>query len=75
MSVRIQKLEIAYGEATGRYSLVHTSAELDMAIAKLREFLPRLLSMAQAEDTVRRLTGLTDGEQKQKAFFPPYRRY
>lgn len=27
------------------------------------------------QDTVRRLTGLTDGEQKQKAFFPPYRRY
>ena len=26
------------------------------------------------QDTVRRLTGLTDEEQEQKAFFPPYRR-
>lgn len=56
MGVRIQKLEVIYGEVTGRYSLVHTSAELDIAIAKLREFLPKLLSMAQTEDTVRRLS-------------------
>ncbi|MBP1750780.1 MAG: V-type ATPase, subunit, partial [Deltaproteobacteria bacterium] len=51
-----QKLEINYGEVTGRYSLVHTSAELDSAIARLREFLPKLLAMAQMEDTVRRLS-------------------
>jgi len=56
MGVSIQKLEITYGEATGRYSLVHTSAELDMAIVKLREFLPMLLSMAETEDKVRRLS-------------------
>lgn len=56
MGVGIQKLEITYGEATGRYSLVHTSAELDMAIVKLREFLPMLLSMAETEDKVRRLS-------------------
>lgn len=56
MGVRVQKLDINYGEVTGRYSLVHTSAELDIAIAKLREFLPKLLSMSQMEDTVRRLS-------------------
>ncbi|MEN6615934.1 MAG: V-type ATP synthase subunit D [Syntrophorhabdus sp.] len=56
LGVRLQKLEVIYGEVTGRYSLVHTSAELDIAIAKLREFLPKLLSMAQTEDTVRRLS-------------------
>ena len=56
MGVRVQKLEINYGEVTGRYSLVHTSAELDSAIARLREFLPKLLAMAQMEDTVRRLS-------------------
>ncbi|MHB8110377.1 MAG: V-type ATP synthase subunit D [Syntrophorhabdaceae bacterium] len=56
MGVRVQKLEIQYGDVTGRYSLVHTSAELDMAIAKLREFLPKLLAMAQMEDMVRRLS-------------------
>ena len=56
MGVRIQKLDIDYGDVTGRYSLVHTSAELDMAISKLREFLPKLLAMAEMEDTVRRLS-------------------
>ena len=56
MSVNVVKLEITYGEATGRYSLVHTSAELDLAITKLREFLPKLLSMAETEETVRRLS-------------------
>lgn len=56
MSVNVLKLDIAYGEATGRYSLVHTSAELDLAISTLRDFLPKLLLMAEMEDTVRRLS-------------------
>ncbi len=56
MSVNVMKLEITYGEATGRYSLVHTSPELDIAISTLREFLPKLLLMAETEDAVRRLS-------------------
>ena len=56
MSVNILKLDITYGEATGRYSLVHTSTELDLAISTLRDFLPKLLLMAEMEDTVRRLS-------------------
>lgn len=56
MSVNVVKLEITYGEATGRYSLVHTSPELDIAISTLREFLPKLLLMAEMEDAVRRLS-------------------
>ncbi len=56
MSVNVMKLDITYGEATGRYSLVHTSAELDLAISTLRDFLPKLLLMAEMEDTVRRLS-------------------
>lgn len=56
MSVNVVKLEITYGEATGRYSLVHTSPELDIAISTLREFLPKLLLMAETEDAVRRLS-------------------
>ena len=56
MSVNVMKLEITYGEAAGRYSLVHTSPELDIAISTLREFLPKLLLMAEMEDAVRRLS-------------------
>lgn len=56
MSVNVQKLEITYGDAMGRYSLVHTPAELDLAISTLREFLPKLLLMAETEETVRRLS-------------------
>ena len=56
MSVNVQKLEITYGDAMGCYSLVHTPAELDLAISTLREFLPKLLLMAETEETVRRLS-------------------
>jgi V/A-type H+/Na+-transporting ATPase subunit D len=56
LGVRIQKLDIEYGEVTGRYSLVHTSAELDIAIARLRDFLPKLLAMSETEDKVRRMS-------------------
>lgn len=56
MGVRIQKLDIKYGEMTGRYSLVHTSPELDIAISKLRDFLPKLLKMSETEDKVRRMS-------------------
>ena len=55
MGVRIQKLDIRYGEVTGRYSLVHTPPELDIAITKLRDFLPKLLAMSETEDKVRRM--------------------
>ncbi len=55
MGVRIKKLDIRYGEVTGRYSLVHTSPELDIAISRLRDFLPKLLAMSETEDKVRRM--------------------
>ena len=55
LGVRVQKLDIEYGEVTGRYSLVHTSPELDIAISRLRDFLPKLLAMSETEDKVRRM--------------------
>ncbi len=55
MSVNVPKLEIAFGEVTGGYSMVHTSAELDEAISGLREFLSKLLKMVELEETVRLL--------------------
>ncbi len=55
MSVQIPKLEITFGKSEGGYSLIHTSSELDKAITKMKEFLPKLLRMAELEETVRRL--------------------
>ena len=55
MSVIIPHLDIVFGQSSGGYSMVHTSAELDKAISGLKEFLPKLLKMAELEETVRRL--------------------
>jgi V/A-type H+-transporting ATPase subunit D len=56
MSVVVPQIDAVLGEVRGGYSLVHTSSELDRAIAGLRAFLPKLLKMAELEDTVRRLS-------------------
>lgn len=57
MSVSVPHLDIAFGEVQGGYSMVHTSIELDQAISGLREFLPKLLKMAELEEAVRLLCG------------------
>lgn len=56
MSVVIPHLEITFGESEGGYSMIHTSPELDRAIAGLKSFLPKLLKMAELEETVRLLS-------------------
>jgi V/A-type H+-transporting ATPase subunit D len=56
MSVVIPKIEASFGTVTGMYSLVHTPPELDQAIHSLKEFLPKLIRMAELEETVRRLS-------------------
>jgi V/A-type H+/Na+-transporting ATPase subunit D len=56
MSVVIPHLEITFGESEGGYSKIHTSPELDRAIAGLKSFLPKLLKMAELEETVRLLS-------------------
>jgi len=53
MSVKVPVLEATFGDAAGGYSLVQTSPELDRAIADLKAFLPKLLRMAELEQTVR----------------------
>jgi V/A-type H+-transporting ATPase subunit D len=55
MGVQIPNFEINFGKTEGGYSLVHTSSELDKAITQIKEFLPKLLKMAELEETVRRL--------------------
>lgn len=56
MGVAVPHLEVAFGESTGGYSLVHTSPELDKAIDGLRTFLPKLMRVAELEETVRLLS-------------------
>lgn len=56
MSVVIPKIEVSFGAVSGMYSFVHTSPELDQAIDSLKEFLPKLLRMAELEETIRRLS-------------------
>ncbi len=56
MSVAIPQLEVEFGASAGGYSMVQTSPELDQAIQRLKAFLPRLLEMAELEETVRRLS-------------------
>lgn len=53
MSVAIPKVEVSFGEATGMYSFIHTSPELDKAMSSLKEFMPELIKMAELEETIR----------------------
>jgi V/A-type H+-transporting ATPase subunit D len=56
MSVVIPKIEASFGTVGGMYSFVHTSPELDQAIDSLKKFLPKLIRMAELEETVRRMS-------------------
>jgi V/A-type H+/Na+-transporting ATPase subunit D len=53
MSVAIPKIEVVFGASTGAYSLIHTSPELDVAILSLKEFMPKLMKMAELEEAIR----------------------
>jgi len=53
MSVVIPELNVTFGDVTGGYSMIHTSPDLDKAIAGLREFLPKILKLAELEQTLR----------------------
>jgi V/A-type H+-transporting ATPase subunit D len=56
MSVVIPRIEATFGEAAGMYSFIHTSPELDQAIDSLKSFIPKLIKMAELEQTVRILS-------------------
>jgi len=53
MSVVIPELNVTFGDVTGGYSMIHTSPDLDKAITGLREFLPKILKLAELEQTLR----------------------
>jgi V/A-type H+-transporting ATPase subunit D len=56
MSVIIPTIKVSFGEPAGLYSFIHTSPELDGAIDSLKTFMPRLLKMAELEESVRLLS-------------------
>lgn len=53
MGVSVPKLEFSFGDIKGMYSLIHTSPELDRAISSLKEFMEKLMNMAELEETLR----------------------
>jgi V/A-type H+-transporting ATPase subunit D len=53
MSVAIPKIEVSFGKSRGMYSFIHTPPELDTAIVSLKEFLPKLIKMAELEEGIR----------------------
>jgi len=53
MSVAIPKLDVSFGESVGTYSFIHTSCELDIAVKSLKNFLEKLIRMAELEEAVR----------------------
>ncbi|HOP86534.1 MAG TPA: V-type ATP synthase subunit D [Syntrophorhabdaceae bacterium] len=57
MGVMVPRLEFSFGEIKGMYSLIHTSPELDRAIASLKDFLPEILEMVELEETIRLMAG------------------
>ncbi|HPU30782.1 MAG TPA: V-type ATP synthase subunit D [Syntrophorhabdaceae bacterium] len=57
MGVMVPRLEFSFGEIKDMYSLIHTSPELDRAIASLKDFLPEILEMVELEETIRLMAG------------------
>lgn len=53
MSVAIPKIEVSFGKSEAMYSFIHTSPELDTAISSLKEFIPKLIKMAELEEGIR----------------------
>lgn len=53
MSVQVPRIEAAFGETSGMYSLIHTPPELDKAVDSLKDFMPVLLKTAELEQGIR----------------------
>ena len=53
MSVAIPKIDVSLGESGGAYSFIHTSFELDVAVKSLKNFMQKLIRMAEFEEAVR----------------------
>ena len=55
MSVVVPKFDVAFEAGAGTYSLLDTPAELDDATAELKHYFPKVLRLAELEETMRRM--------------------
>ena len=55
MGVIVPAFAVEFEGAAATYSLLDTPVELDQATADLREYFPKILELAQIEETVRRM--------------------
>ncbi len=55
MSVKIAEMEAEFSESKGTYGFLHTTGELDTALAKLKEFIPTLVKLAAIEKKAERM--------------------
>ena len=55
MGVVVPKFGVEFEAGTTAYSLLDTPAELDDATATLKEYFPKILELAQLEETMRRM--------------------
>ena len=55
MSVIVPAFAVEFEKSAATYSLLDTPVELDQATADLREYFPKILELAQIEETVRRM--------------------
>ncbi len=52
MSVLVPSLSVEFGREGAGYSFLDTPADLDSAISDLREYFPKLVSLAELEQTI-----------------------
>ena len=55
MSVIVPKFTVDFDSGATSYSLLDTPSELDEATADLKEYFPRILQLAEIEETMRRM--------------------
>jgi len=55
MGVVVPKFRVQFQTGTAAYSLLDTPAELDDATAALKEYFPKILELAELEETLRRM--------------------
>jgi len=55
MGVNVPRFQARFGQAAGTYSFLDTPPELDLAVAGMREYFPKIVALAELENTLRLL--------------------
>jgi len=55
MGVRVPELKVQFGESTDKYSFLDTPPSLDLAVEGMKEYFPKILELAELEQTLRLL--------------------